>query len=321
LQPEELLHEALYYSDLDEFLAGCTSFVREGLKDGAAVLVAVPEPRLAVLRREHRDEPVEFVDMGVAGRNPNRILPWVLKAFVREHAPTPVRIIGEPIFVGRRPEEMDVAVQHEALINVAFPSVAGTILCPYDVRNLTDLGDADRTHPIVVDADGRRASPAYTSPYKIYAERNRPLPDRMVVDEALVFDTNRLSHVRSVVTQHAADSGLDKSRLTDVGLAVSEICSNAITHGGPGIATIRMWADDDRVVYEIRGAGHIRDVMAGRTVPPKSAARGRGLLLANQLCDLVQTYTIPTGTVTRLHLLFSVREPARRLGPAPQSTS
>jgi anti-sigma regulatory factor (Ser/Thr protein kinase) len=295
--------------------------VREGLKREEAVLVAVPEPRLSTLRHEFRGEPVEFVDMGVAGRNPNRILPWVLKAFVRRHAPTPVRIIGEPIFVGRRPEEIDVAVQHEALINVAFPSVACTILCPYDVRNLPDLGDAERTHPIVVDAHERRPSTEYTSPYKIYAERNRPLPDRMVVDEAIVFDAPMLSHVRSVAVQHAVDSGLNKARRNDVGLAVSEICSNAITHGGPGVATIRMWSDDDRVVYEIRGAGHIRDVMAGRTVPPKSAARGRGLLIANQLCDLVQTHTVPTGTVTRLHMLLSVAESWRRLEWGSLSTT
>jgi anti-sigma regulatory factor (Ser/Thr protein kinase) len=304
-QPEVFAHEALYYTDLDEFLDGCTSFVREGLKQDEPVLVAVPEPRLSALRDAHRDEPVDFVDMGVAGRNPNRILPWVLRAFIREHAPTPVRIIGEPIFVGRSPEEIDVAVQHEALINVAFTGVEASILCPYDVRNLSDLADADRTHPTIVDTTGRRASPAYTSPYRVFFERNRPLSERMMVDEALVFDANRLAHVRSVVTQHAVDSGVNKDRLSDLSLAVSEVCSNAITHGGPGLATIRMWADDDRVVYEIRGAGHIRDVMAGRTVPPKSAARGRGLLIANQLCDLVQTYTAPAGTVTRLHMLLS----------------
>ena len=107
------------------------------------------------------------------------------------------------------------------------------------------------------------------------------------------------------MTQHAVDSGLDKGRLSDLGLAVSEICSNAITHGGPGLATIRMWAEDDRVVYEIRGAGHIATSWPAAPYRRQSVARGRGLIVANQLCDLIQTHTAPTGTVTRLHMLLS----------------
>ena len=86
-------------------------------------------------------------------------------------------------------------------------------------------------------------------------------------------------------------------------VAVSEIGTNALTHGGPGIATLRAWSDPSRVVYEIRGAGRIADPMAGRIVPPPDAPSGRGLLVANRLCDLIQTHTLLSGTVTRLHLL------------------
>ena len=170
MQPDVFVHEALYYADLDEFLDGCTSFVREGLKRDEPALIAVPEPRLSMLRYEHRDEPVEFVDMGVAGRNPNRILPWVLRRFVREHAPARARIIGEPIFAGRSPAEIDLAVQHEALINLAFAGVEAAILCPYDVRQLPDVvPDADRTHPVLVDtrdAGRRRTTPTRTGSFR-----------------------------------------------------------------------------------------------------------------------------------------------------------
>jgi hypothetical protein len=58
------------------------------------------------------------------------------------------------------------------------------------------------------------------------------------------------------------------------------------------------------VVYEIRGAGRITDPLAGRVVPPPDAPHGRGLVVANRLCDLIQTYTVVTGTVTRMHLTF-----------------
>ena len=72
--------------------------------------------------------------------------------------------------------------------------------------------------------------PDYTDPYRVFSERNRPLSERMMVDDTLVFDAGRLAHVRSVVTQHAVDSGVDKARLNDLGLAVSEICSRAADH-------------------------------------------------------------------------------------------
>lgn len=306
MRPGVFAHAALYYVDLDEFLAGTTSFVRGGLEAGEPVLVAVPEPRLSALRSEHRDEPVRFVNMAEAGRNPNRILPWVLRAFVREHAPSRVRIIGEPIFVGRSPEEVDLAVQHEALINVAFAGVDAAILCPYDVKQLPHVvAHANRTHPVIVNVLGRWHSDDYTDPYRVIAALNRPFVDRLVVDEVMVFDMLRLAQVRSAVATHALESGIDPARVGHLKLAVSEVCTNAITHGGPGVATLRMWSDEDRVVYEIRGAGHITDVMAGQIVPPHEILTGRGLLVANRLCDLVQTHTAPTGTVTRLHMLVS----------------
>ena len=69
--------------------------------------------------------------MAEVGRNPARILPWVLRAFARR-PPGPVRIIGEPIFVGRAEAELGPCVQHEALINVAFAGGPVAILCPYD---------------------------------------------------------------------------------------------------------------------------------------------------------------------------------------------
>ena len=61
---------------------------------------------------------VAFVDMGELGRNPARIIPaW--QDFLDAHAGRPVRGIGEPIWPGRRPEELLECQLHEALLNVA----------------------------------------------------------------------------------------------------------------------------------------------------------------------------------------------------------
>jgi anti-sigma regulatory factor (Ser/Thr protein kinase) len=302
---EVFVHEALYYGDLDEYLAGTLPFIRGGLAADEPVLVAVPAGNLALIRERLGADAarVRFLDMADAGRNPNRIIPWVLRAFVEEHWPIRVRIIGEPIFVGRTPDEIGLCVQHEALINVALMGMDAIVLCPYDVAAMPDIiADAEHTHPVVVDRDGSRRPGEYLDPHIVVSGYNRPLPEPSGVEDALVFDLRRLGDLRSVVGQHATDAGLPPDRVRDLQVAVTEIGTNALTHGGPGLATMRAWSDCSRVVYEIRGAGHIADPLAGRIVPPVTAKRGRGLLVANRLCDLVQTHTLPSGTVTRLHV-------------------
>ena len=299
------VHEALYYRDTEEFLAGTVNFAHSGLAQGEPVLIAVPEPRLGLLRSllAGANGGVRFVDMADVGRNPNRILPWVLRAFAQEHEPRRVNIAGEPIYVGRRPEEIDPCVQHEALINIAFDGMDASILCPYDVAHLPDVvPQAEATHPVVVDGGARRASRAYAEPDSVVAAANHPFPEPVHVDDAMTFDVDGLALVRRLVGQHAEWVGLSAERIGEMQLAVTEIASNAVTHASTGAATLRVWAQPDRLVCEIQGSGQILDIMAGRVVPAPESLRGRGLLIANRFCDLVQTYTTPEGTITRLHL-------------------
>jgi anti-sigma regulatory factor (Ser/Thr protein kinase) len=299
------VHEALYYGDLDEYLVGTVPFIQDGLAAGDPVLVAVPADRHGPVRAalgEDADR-VRFRDMADAGRNPNRIIPWVLRAFVDEHGSQRARIIGEPIFVGRMAEEIGPCVQHEALINVAFDGIDAMILCPYDVVHLSHIvSAAEHTHPVIVERDGRRRPGEYLDPASVVDMHNTPLPEPTIVDDAFVFDLSRLGALRRIVRHHAVGAGLSAERVADAQVAVSEIATNALTHGGPTIATLRAWSDPGRVVYEIRGAGQIADPMAGRVVPSPDTPHGRGLLVANRLCDLIETHTMLTGTVTRLHL-------------------
>src|SRR5512138_3258799 len=94
------VHEGLYYRTREEYFATTVPFVRDGLAADQPVLVAVPEPGLGLLRTELGADAdrIRFIDMAEEGRNPNRIIPWVLRSFVDLHAPRRVRIIGEPIF-------------------------------------------------------------------------------------------------------------------------------------------------------------------------------------------------------------------------------
>lgn len=174
-ETEPFAHPALLYRDEQEYLAGTVPFIHQRLDAGEPV--AVPEANLALIRTALGERPaqVRLLDMAQAGRNPGRIIPRVLRAFADAHSEGRVRIIGEPIWVGRTEAEYPACVQHEALINLAFKGREVTILCPYDASRLNETAQADAlaTHPTII-ASGRQTparptlpkqwSPATTSP-------------------------------------------------------------------------------------------------------------------------------------------------------------
>ncbi|MCP2258839.1 Anti-sigma regulatory factor (Ser/Thr protein kinase) [Streptoalloteichus tenebrarius] len=304
-QEEPFVHPALFYRGSDEYLAGCLSFVREGLAAGEPVAVAVPGPNLALLRAELGGdaERVRMLDMTRAGRNPGRIIPGVLRAFADAHPDGHVRIIGEPIWAGRSEVEYPACAQHEALINLAFTGRDVTILCPYDVGALSPevLADAEVTHPVVVDGDGRwRDSPAY-DPDRVINGYNRPLPPPPDHAAQITGDVNTLGAARRWARAHADAAGLDEQRIVDVELVVTELLANSIRHGG-GAATLRAWTDGGALVCEVTDRGHLSDPLAGRRPAPSGQAGGRGLLLVHHLSDLVRVHTTPDATTIRVYL-------------------
>ncbi|SDX91030.1 Anti-sigma regulatory factor (Ser/Thr protein kinase) [Micromonospora pattaloongensis] len=304
---ETFVHEGLLYRGCADYLAGTVPFVRDGLDAGEPVLVAVPQPHVELISDELGGDAgqVRFLDMAKAGRNPNRIIPWVLRGFVDEFRGRPVRIIGEPIWPGRAPEEIPLCVQHEALINVALADAPAAVLCPYDA-NALDAGVllyTGRTHPVLVEDGERRRHPGYADPYALVALLNLPLPEPTAPAAELTFDRLGLAGVRDLVGDRARRAGLAPRRVVDLQLAVNEIATNAVTHAD-GFGAVRVWQEGLRVLCEVRGPGELTDWMAGRLLPPPDSARGRGLLLANRLCDLVQTYVQPDAITTRLHMLI-----------------
>jgi anti-sigma regulatory factor (Ser/Thr protein kinase) len=213
-----------------------------------------------------------------------------------------VRIIGEPIWAGRSPDEYAVAAQHEAMINLACRGRAATILCPYNAAALSagTIAEAEQTHPIMV-ADGRRSSSRRYDPHHVVRAHNRPLCEPPPGATSTFFEATDLVEVRAVVAGRGAAGGLGKDRIEDLKRAVNEIATNSIVHGG-GSGTLRTWVTPDRVVCEVRDFGWLRDPLAGRLRPSPTSPGGRGLVLAHYLADLVQVYSCETGTTTRLHV-------------------
>ena len=146
---QEFVHPALLYTDNAGYLAATIAFVRAGLQSGEPVLVAVPTPKLDLLRGELGGvaDRVRFLDMAVAGRNPNRIIPWVLRAFADEHADRRVRVIGEPIWAGRPAAEVPGVRPARGADQRAFEGRAATILCPYDAVGLDPASSATPRAP------------------------------------------------------------------------------------------------------------------------------------------------------------------------------
>lgn len=304
--PERLVHPALLYRNVDEYLAGTVSFVAGGLDAGAAVAVAVPGPNLELISDAlgSRSADVRMMDMTEEGRNPGRILPTVLLAFAEAHAPRPVRIIGEPIWPARSTTEYPACVQHEALINLAFADADVSILCPYDASRLDAqvLRDAARTHPVLIDADGEHASSSY-APQDVIDGYNMPLsgPDgRLDAGVRFMFNITNLAETRGYAAAQAARLGLSTDRAHDLRSAVAELANNSVMHGG-GRGVLEIWSADGYVVCQVRDAGTIADPLAGRRPASASSLSGRGLLLVNRLADLVRTHTTANQTTTRLY--------------------
>jgi anti-sigma regulatory factor (Ser/Thr protein kinase) len=298
-------HEALLYESSEEFLAGTIPFILDGLADDEPVLVAVPGGNIELLTGElgRRAADVRFVEMTQAGRNPGRIIPGVLHAFISAYPDTRPRIIGEPIWPGRTALEYPACVQHEALINLTFATWAAWILCPYDAVGLDRavLSDAERTHPTMVNTTGKWRSDRYATPRAVVASFNRPLPAAPEPAITFTFDGDALSTVRQVVAHHAARAGLDETRIADLQVAVNEVATNSIEHAGaPG--TLRIWQDPTNLVCEVRDDGRLTDPLAGRLPPAPDSESGRGLLLVNYLCDLVRVHTHRAGVTIRMHM-------------------
>jgi anti-sigma regulatory factor (Ser/Thr protein kinase) len=297
-------HEALLYAGNDEFLAAAVPFVESSLAADEPIMVALPPPRLELLRAqlgEHADR-VALVDMQRLGANPARIIPaW--EEFVARHAGSGRRLrgIGEPIWAGRSDAELAECQLHETLLNVAFADGPPFwLVCPYDTAALDGavIREACCSHPVVA----AEASAAFRT-VDAAAVLDAPLPEPSVTPEEHRFDADGLPQVRSVVREHAA--GLEQEKLEGLLVAVTEAATNSVRHAG-GHGTLRLWHEAGTLVCEVRDAGTIADPLVGRRRPrPDQLGGGWGLWLANGLCDLVQLRTSALGTIVRLHTRMS----------------
>lgn len=293
-------HEALIYRDPEDFLAATVPFLREGLEAGAPALVAVSRANTALLEGELGGDAaaVRFVEMETLGRNPARIIPF-WRQLVDENAGRALRGIGEPVWPGREPAEIDECERHESLLNVAFsPLPAWSLLCPYDGRAFDDevLEKVADSHSAVERDGATHRSSEYVAGRDCFAGELSARPGGAEVFE---FGRSTLASVRRRVEHAAGRAGLPAAGAADLVIAASELAANSIAHGG-GSGTLRTWQDEGRLSVEFEDAGSIEEPLVGRLRPQPAQEGGRGLWLVNQLCDLVQIRSRPGRTTVRL---------------------
>jgi anti-sigma regulatory factor (Ser/Thr protein kinase) len=292
----------MLYDSRETFVDGAAPFIRDAVAAGEPIMVAIGAEKIDLLReRLGADaEPVVFEDMARLGANPARIIPaW--QEFVDAHAGLgrPMRGIGEPIWAGRSPTELIECQCHEALLNLAFADAPDFhLICPYDTRRLDDevIAEAERSHPFVAGVPsgayrGDHAVPQFAEPLSE--------PPESVVEHEITRDS--LAALRAHTATEAERAGLSPRRSRDLILAVHEIATNSLRHGG-GRGVLRMWPEAGSLICEVRDHGRIAQrPLAGRVRPALGEAGGWGLWLANQLIDLVQLRELPDGSVVRLH--------------------
>ena len=304
-------HEAYLYRGDSDFVEQIAPFVIEGIAAGEPTLVMTSGPKINALRERigaAGDGLVEYRDMQIVGANPARIIPaW--DEFAASGAPggsVRMRGVGEPIWPGRGADQLEECHWHEALINRAFAHVEGFwLICPYDVDGLDPevVRQARTTHPLMNDGQGegaRTSGPLGAAIHGPTAPLTSPLaqPDGVLAE--IPFAAASLGDVRTLVAGLGARAGLSAVRVDDLVLAVSEVATNSVRHGG-GSGTARIWMEGTDFVCEISDPGVIGDPLVDRRRPGGDPSKPRGLWTVNQLCDLVQVRSsAATGSIVRM---------------------
>ena len=307
-QSRDLVHQALLYVSVDDFAESTAPFVLAGMEAGEPVLVRVGRDNAAALRAALGDA-ADDADLGASesffdtpSRTRQKLLDWVAENGEGTHR---VRVLSESPW----PLESAAAVRewerHEAVTNVAFEGLAVSFVCAYDMRSLPSeiVEAAAATHPVIVRSGGAGESPTYSDPDEFCDWINARTPvrgDRPMLQ--MPFDLDNLAAVRRLAESEGAAAGLSGDHLFDHVLAVDEVATNAVLHGGPP-AHLKLWREPGELIWEVSdGGAGIGDPLAGQLPPNPLELSGRGLWMARMTCDSLEFRSDSSGTVVSLHV-------------------
>jgi anti-sigma regulatory factor (Ser/Thr protein kinase) len=298
-------HEAVYYGTDDELLGVVLPFLLGGVAAGEPTIVALCEPNAAVVREAlGADTPVVFNSGGdLYGRPASAIRAY--RDLFAEHTSAgagQIRVVGElpPEALGAT---WDWWARYESAINDAYDEYPLWSMCAYDTRSTPAevLADVARTHPnVAAPGDRHLTSPEYVEP-ELFLRHDRPVPPDplQLTPPTVELADPSPSSARAALARIGGDV-LSADKLADLRIAVTEIVTNAMSHGSPPVV-VRFWTGPDRVVVTVTDGGTgPTDPFAGLRAAAHAPIGGLGLWLTYQLCDHVAMSTSPEGFTLRM---------------------
>lgn len=192
--------------------------------------------------------------------------------------------------------------EFDAAVNVAMAELPVRMTCffPEMPLHLCVLDGARDNHPQLLVGGLLRPNPRHRGPRDVLAAHPvAPPPLLGAPDLTVAFRSWELQDVRRAVRGIADAAGFTDDRVEDVVLAVNELATNAVEHGGPH-AELHLWTTGGGLVCEVHDTGELADPLPGMASPHASEPRGRGLWISRQICDLLHVWSDGRGTHVRV---------------------
>jgi anti-sigma regulatory factor (Ser/Thr protein kinase) len=122
---------------------------------------------------------------------------------------------------------------------------------------------------------------------------SHPPPEHVLLSRS--FDGGQLATLRRTVAKHAAEVGLLDSRRQDFVLAVDEVVTNAVRHGG-GHGRLDVWVAEGQLWFRVSDAGPGLAAPLPAHAPEPTLPGGRGLWITRHVTDDLTITTGPLGT-------------------------
>jgi len=297
-------HTGLFYDSDAQYTREAGGFLRKGLELGHRALVIAPPRQVDLLRAAlGRDtDEIAFVDDGI-GYTPQWNAYRVLLDFANEAPGVRLRVVAEQTLTGRVPAELLDYRRLEAAVNVVFADFPVDVLCPYDAGALPAhlLAIGRHNHATVLTDGDLAPNSGYDDPLAVLADLSgvvQPPPDATTMD---CSSPTHIAEARRLVHTRGAEAGLAPDVVANVGLAVTEVLTNALLHGAPP-AHLHVYDEGPTWVCHVHDGGRgSLDPLAGMVPPTEPSDHGYGLWLARQLCTAVDVGKDRSGTHVRLH--------------------
>ena len=136
------------------------------------------------------------------------------------------------------------------------------------------------------------------------------------------FTAEHVTDLRHAVRDSAEAAGLTGDALYDFVVAVHELVTNAVRHGG-GRGRLLLRRDGDTLICDVADDGHgfTAGVPARSGPPAADTPGGRGILLARQLTDNLLISDTPAGVTASVTVCLPDRPAPSPLSPSPPPPS